>query len=230
MPRGLLQRRPAERCSLHRRYAHRAAHGNAGSRLELQPGRSGPDRYADTQHHQRRRRAAIRRGHEPRFNGADSATGTDGNGSTLADDITNTPRDLNTFNENTWRIRGGSTAATGGTPANGWSNLVPEYTQGLQFSVPTTDYSPSRSPWTGTPPPPANSTPRSSTRSAEQPTPSPPKHLNANDTVTITAANNFKFGDEVTISGLGIPTTAPSRSSPPTVRHSPIGSRATRAP
>jgi large repetitive protein len=75
------------------------------------------------------------------YNSADPATGTDGNGSVPADDVTNSPGALNpNFNENTWRIRGGDTAITGGTPANGWSNFVPEYSQGAAFSVPTTGY------------------------------------------------------------------------------------------
>ena len=71
----------------------------------------------------------------------DQGSGIDGNGSVAACDVVNSPSVLNpTFNENTWRIRGGPTATTGGTPANGWSNLAPEYTQGAQFSVPTTGY------------------------------------------------------------------------------------------
>jgi hypothetical protein len=75
------------------------------------------------------------------YNPSDPATGIDGNGSVPAGDITNTPGALNpNFNENTWRIRGGPTATTGGTPANGWSNFAPEYTQGVQFSVPTTGF------------------------------------------------------------------------------------------
>ena len=75
------------------------------------------------------------------YNPSDPATGIDGNGSVPAGDISNTPGALNpNFNENTWRIRGGPTATTGGTPANGWSNFAPEYTQGVQFSVPTTGF------------------------------------------------------------------------------------------
>ena len=75
------------------------------------------------------------------YNPNDPATGTDGNGSVNADDIVNSPGALNpNFNENTWRIRGGINATTGGTPANGWSNLVGQYTQGAAFSVPTTGY------------------------------------------------------------------------------------------
>ena len=76
------------------------------------------------------------------FNANDPATGTDGNGSVESDDVTNTPGALNlNFNENTWRIRGGVDALTGGTPANGWSNFVPEYSQGVQFLAPTTGFS-----------------------------------------------------------------------------------------
>ena len=76
------------------------------------------------------------------YNSNDPATGIDGNGSVDAGDVTNTPGALNpSFNENTWRIRGGPTPTTGGTPANGWSNFMPEYSQGVQFSVPTSGYS-----------------------------------------------------------------------------------------
>ncbi|MGA2501551.1 MAG: hypothetical protein ABSH20_27745, partial [Tepidisphaeraceae bacterium] len=75
------------------------------------------------------------------YNPNDPATGIDGYGSTNACDVLSSPGYLNpSFSENTWRIRGGPTATTGGTPANGWSNLAPEYTQGVQFSVPTTGY------------------------------------------------------------------------------------------
>ncbi|MFI5380338.1 MAG: beta strand repeat-containing protein, partial [Tepidisphaerales bacterium] len=75
------------------------------------------------------------------YNPADPATGTDGNGSVPAGDVLSSPGYLNpSFSENTWRVRGGPTASTGGTPANGWSNLAPEYSQGVQFSVPTTGY------------------------------------------------------------------------------------------
>jgi hypothetical protein len=75
------------------------------------------------------------------YNPTDPATGTSGTGAMQADDVTNTPGALNpTFNENTFRIRSGPTPATGGTPANGWSNLLPQYTQGLEAMVPTTGY------------------------------------------------------------------------------------------
>jgi len=67
-----------------------------------------------------------------------ATTGGNGTGSVPVCDIVNSLSALNpSFNENTWRVRGGE--AAGGTP-NGWSNLVPEYTQGAQFSVPTTGY------------------------------------------------------------------------------------------
>lgn len=73
------------------------------------------------------------------YNGSDPATGS--SGSVDAGDITNTPGALNPgFNEETWRVRGGVDAEDGGTPANGWSNFAPEYTQGAQFSVPTTGF------------------------------------------------------------------------------------------
>jgi hypothetical protein len=72
---------------------------------------------------------------------ADPATGTNGNGAVPAGDVSSSPGALNpSFKENTWRIRSGATSTTGGTPANGWSNLAPEYTQGVQFSAPTTGY------------------------------------------------------------------------------------------
>ena len=75
------------------------------------------------------------------YNPQDGATGTDGNGSVAADDITATPGTLNSnFTENTWRVRGGVSSSVGGTPANGWSNFAPEYTQGVQFSSSTAGY------------------------------------------------------------------------------------------
>jgi Immunoglobulin I-set domain/Immunoglobulin domain len=90
-------------------------------------------------------------GMELPFNSNDPATGIDGNGSARAADVVSSPGSLNAnFSENTWRIRGGPTDANGdpnttgnvngGTPANGWSNFAPEYTQGVQFSVNTTGY------------------------------------------------------------------------------------------
>jgi len=76
------------------------------------------------------------------YNPSDSATGLTGTGSVNADDITATAGLLNTsFSENLWRVRGGLTATSGGAPANGWSALVPEYTQGMELMVPTTGYS-----------------------------------------------------------------------------------------
>ena len=73
----------------------------------------------------------------------DSATGTDANGAVAEADIVNSPASLNpNFNENTWRVRGGpaSSPTSAGTPANGWSNFVPQYSQGVQFNAPTTGY------------------------------------------------------------------------------------------
>ena len=61
-------------------------------------------------------------------------------GSVAAADVTNQTGSFNpTFGENLWRIRGGATDLTGGSP-NGWSNNAPQYTQGSQFTVPTTGY------------------------------------------------------------------------------------------
>ncbi len=75
------------------------------------------------------------------FDRNDPATGTDGFGSVPACDVVNTPGALNpVFNENTWRIRGGPTATTGGTPANGWSNFAPENSQGVEFDSSTVGY------------------------------------------------------------------------------------------
>ena len=73
------------------------------------------------------------------YNAADPGTGS--SGSVTASDVTNQPGTANPgFNENIWRVRGGGTDLTGGAPTNGWSNNVPQYTQGAQFSVPTTGY------------------------------------------------------------------------------------------
>ncbi len=45
-----------------------------------------------------------------------------------------------TFSQNTWRVRSGPTATTGGGTANGWSNLAPQYTQGAEFRISTAGY------------------------------------------------------------------------------------------
>jgi len=45
------------------------------------------------------------------------------------------------FSEYTWRVRGGSGLGGGGAGSpDGWSQLAPEYSQGVQFSVNTTGY------------------------------------------------------------------------------------------
>jgi hypothetical protein len=76
------------------------------------------------------------------YNPADPATGTAAPGAVNADDVTNSgPAVVDNFSENTWRIRAGINSTSGGAPANGWSNFVSQYTQGAQFSVPTTGYS-----------------------------------------------------------------------------------------
>ncbi len=51
-------------------------------------------------------------------------------------DVVSSPALLESFSENTWRIRGGSTPAAAGNP-NGWSNSAPEYTQGAEFDIST---------------------------------------------------------------------------------------------
>ena len=78
------------------------------------------------------------------YNPADPASGTAPPGAVDAEDIANSSGDvIGTFGgENTWRIRSGinSSPSTAGAPANGWSNYVQPYTQGGEFSVPTTGY------------------------------------------------------------------------------------------
>jgi Immunoglobulin I-set domain len=76
------------------------------------------------------------------YNPNDPATGTGAPGAVDAEDIVNSGPAVidSTFTENTWRIRAGINSTTGGAPANGWSNFVPQYTQGAEFSVPTTGY------------------------------------------------------------------------------------------
>jgi hypothetical protein len=72
---------------------------------------------------------------------ADGASGTGAPGAVNADDITSTSgADNPAYTENTWRIRGGVTATSGGAPANGWSNYAKEYTQGAQYSTSTVGY------------------------------------------------------------------------------------------
>jgi hypothetical protein len=76
------------------------------------------------------------------FNANDPASGTGAPGAVNADDIVNSgPAVVDNFSENTWRIRAGINATSGGAPANGWSNFAAQYTQGGQFMVPTTGFS-----------------------------------------------------------------------------------------
>jgi hypothetical protein len=75
------------------------------------------------------------------YNPSDPASGTDGLGSINIDDITSTSGAANpALTENTWRIRGGTTAGVAGAPANGWSNFAQEYTQGAEWAVSTAGY------------------------------------------------------------------------------------------
>ena len=78
------------------------------------------------------------------YNPADPASGTAPSGAVDAEDIANSSGDvIGTFGgENTCASGPASTAAPPPpcAPANGWSNYVQPYTQGGEFSVPTTGY------------------------------------------------------------------------------------------
>jgi Immunoglobulin I-set domain len=78
------------------------------------------------------------------YNPEDPASGNPPTGAVDDEDIVNSgPAVISTsFTENTWRIRGGTSAnpADGGQPANGWSNFVAPDTQGAEFAVPTSGY------------------------------------------------------------------------------------------
>jgi len=58
---------------------------------------------------------------------------------TSNDDITQ-PGGTGQLTDFTWRIRGFSNKS--GQPGNGWNNSAPNYTQGAEFEVPLTGYSP----------------------------------------------------------------------------------------
>jgi Immunoglobulin I-set domain len=79
------------------------------------------------------------------YNPNDPASGTTSPGAVDDEDIVNSGPGVvySNFTENTWRIRSGpnDSPASGGSPANGWSNFVPQYTQGGEFAVPTTGFS-----------------------------------------------------------------------------------------
>ena len=60
--------------------------------------------------------------------------------SVTEDDILATPGTLNkNFTESTWRVRGGASPSSAGTP-DGWSTSAPQYSQGVEFDASTAGY------------------------------------------------------------------------------------------
>jgi hypothetical protein len=163
------------------------------------------------------------------YNAADSASGTDGNGAVADGDIpSSTSAQQPTFIENTWRIRGGVPSTvyplTGGTPANGWSNLVPQYSQGAQINVPTSGYQnvyvtmdwystksaemdAQEQYTTGGTTVVVSAASSSNNTGPAQGLPLSSGQNTTNNIATLTAPNDFKFGDEVTVTGLPAPYT-----------------------
>ena len=110
--------------------------------------------------------AALRRGHAPSIERGRLRDRNRRQPLHPGDDITNTPSNLSKFNQNTYA----SAVADGGHRRHSRQRLEQPRSRihsRLTDHRPTTDYSHVRSPWTGTPLLPAKSTPRSSTRLAE---------------------------------------------------------------
>lgn len=64
-----------------------------------------------------------------------------GTGATAFTDINSSTGVANpSFTENTWRDRGTKQGGNAGSANNGWNLAAPEYTQGLEFDVPTTGF------------------------------------------------------------------------------------------
>lgn len=70
-----------------------------------------------------------------------NGTKTLGTGAVAACDITNSPGvAAPSFNEDTWRVRGGVTANNPGGNGNGWNLAAPQYSQGAEFDASTVGF------------------------------------------------------------------------------------------
>jgi hypothetical protein len=150
------------------------------------------------------------------YNFADSAAGTDGNGATANDDLLlSTSTQFPSFSENVWRVRGGIpniSPTNAGTPANGWSNFVPQNSQGAQVSVPTTGYQNIyvTMDWYSTHSAELDAQEQYTVGGTTVSVTAASSALNfntvtgtsgVNNIATLSAPNSFKFGDEATVTG-----------------------------